>query len=61
MRSDRQAPRGTIRKLVLESALLRGNLLGDPAEREICRRDTTERACRCWSISSASPPAGRST
>lgn len=35
MRSDRQAPRGTIQTLVLESALLQGNLLGDPTEREI--------------------------
>jgi len=35
MRSDRQAPRGTIQTLVLDSTLLRGNLLGDPSVRDI--------------------------
>jgi enterochelin esterase-like enzyme len=35
MRSDRNAPRGKIHTLTLESALLRDNLLGDPAEREV--------------------------
>ena len=35
MRSDRNAPRGTIHSLTLDSVLLRGNLLGDPSEREV--------------------------
>jgi enterochelin esterase-like enzyme len=35
MRSNRNAPRGTIHRLTLDSALLRGNLLGDPSEREV--------------------------
>src|SRR3546814_5031850 len=35
MRSDRQARRGSLQTLVLDSALLRDNLLGDPAEREV--------------------------
>src|SRR3546814_10422937 len=35
MRSDRQARRGSLQTLVLESALLRDNLLGDPSEREV--------------------------
>lgn len=35
MRSDRKAPRGSIHRLTFDSALLRGNLLGDPTEREV--------------------------
>ena len=35
MRSDRSAPRGEVHTLVLESALLKGNLLGDPTRREV--------------------------
>ncbi|GAB4372186.1 MAG: alpha/beta hydrolase-fold protein [Kiloniellaceae bacterium] len=35
MRSDRTAPRGTVTTLELDSALLRGNLLGDPARRDV--------------------------
>jgi len=35
MRSDRNAPKGRIHDLVLESALLRGNLLGDPTQRAV--------------------------
>ena len=35
MRSDRGAPRGQLHTLALESQLLRGNLLGDPAGREV--------------------------
>src|SRR3546814_2537974 len=35
MRSDRQAPRGSLHSLTLESALLRDNLLGDPTRRDV--------------------------
>ena len=35
MRQDRSAPRGSLHSLVLESERLRGNLLGDPHEREV--------------------------
>ena len=35
MRSDRDAPRGAVHTLAVESALLRGNLLGDPTRREV--------------------------
>ncbi|MGF1632162.1 MAG: alpha/beta hydrolase-fold protein [Kiloniellaceae bacterium] len=35
MRSDRNAPKGSIHSLVLESKLLRGNLLGDPTTRDV--------------------------
>jgi len=35
MRSDRRAPRGQLHTLRLDSQLLRDNLLGDPAEREV--------------------------
>lgn len=35
MRQDRSAPRGSLHSLVLDSERLRGNLLGDPHEREI--------------------------
>ncbi|MPZ12217.1 MAG: enterochelin esterase [Kiloniellaceae bacterium] len=35
MRLDRNAPRGRIHSLALDSELLRGNLLGDPTEREV--------------------------
>ena len=35
MRSDRNAPRGTVETLALDSALLQNNLLGDPAQRDI--------------------------
>jgi hypothetical protein len=35
MRKDQHAPRGTIHRLTLDSAVLKGNLLGDPADRII--------------------------
>ncbi len=35
MRSKRSAPHGEIHTLELDSALLRGNLLGDPAQRQV--------------------------
>src|SRR3546814_14152007 len=35
MRSDRQAPRGSLHSLTLESALLRDNLLGDPPRPDV--------------------------
>lgn len=35
MRLDRAAPRGKLHNLILDSALLRGNLLGDPHERDV--------------------------
>ncbi len=35
MRSKRSAPHGGIHTLELDSALLRGNLLGDPAQRQV--------------------------
>ena len=35
MLKDRTAPRGTLHRLTLDSRLLRGNLLGDPAERDV--------------------------
>lgn len=35
MRLDRSAPRGKLHTLTLDSALLRGNLLGDPHERDV--------------------------
>ncbi|HWA90566.1 MAG TPA: alpha/beta hydrolase-fold protein [Rhizomicrobium sp.] len=33
MRRDQTHPRGTVHRLVLDSAVLKGNLLGDPSER----------------------------
>ncbi len=35
MRRDRKIPRGKIHHLILDSALLRNNLLGDPQERDV--------------------------
>lgn len=35
MRLDRSAPRGKLHNLILDSVLLRGNLLGDPHERDV--------------------------
>jgi len=35
MRRDHSAPRGEIHTLIVESTLLRGNLLGDPTRREV--------------------------
>ncbi|NIA68981.1 enterochelin esterase [Pelagibius litoralis] len=35
MRLDRSAPRGMLHRLVLDSTLLRNNLLGDPHERDV--------------------------
>ncbi|NNG03016.1 MAG: enterochelin esterase [Inquilinus sp.] len=35
MRKNRSVPRGTLHRLVLNSALLEGNLLGDPTERDV--------------------------
>src|SRR3546814_11052151 len=35
MRSDRQAPRGSLHSPTLESALRRDNLLGDPTRRDV--------------------------
>jgi hypothetical protein len=35
MRRDRSAPRGEVHTLVVESALLGRNMLGDPTRREV--------------------------
>ena len=35
MRKNRSVPHGTLHRLVLDSALLQGNLLGDPTERDV--------------------------
>ena len=35
MRKDAKAPRGTVHRLTLDSAVLKGNLLGDPTLRDI--------------------------
>src|SRR5688500_9433159 len=35
VRRDRQAPRGTVHTIAIESESLRGNLLGDPTTREV--------------------------
>ena len=35
MRKDPNTPRGTIHRLSLDSAVLKGNLLGDPTQRAI--------------------------
>lgn len=35
MRKARQAPRGSIQTITIDSAALRGNLLGDPTVREV--------------------------
>ena len=65
MKSDHAIPAGTVHRLTLDSKVLDGNFLREPVSahhRRLCAAwDGWERACRCWSISSASRRAGRRT